>query len=288
MTDQIEGAEGQPTLLPNEPNTECEMWWVQLDRLPTDEMLGPLKPDKSLKESVAMFGVRQPVPLVWDGADYTVVGGRRRIQAARAVGMSQIPALVGTDSEGMAALDAHLNSTVKPNPFSYLNVISEMYESGASEKAIAQATSLPLGTVRRLWNTKLNLNHALYAAAQKGDIKFSVAEAAAKLSTSQQQNLEAVYQDAGKLTGKDVAEAKRVFHESFQGEQTGLDFSDIPTSVELDAAEAAAQAVIDTSEEGAAAKEHLRLRLEYVRSRKGAKWTSEDARCVEVLLGMLR
>lgn len=116
---------------------------VPLDELPSDEEIGPPRPEAALVRSIRDFGVWQSVALVdlcpWLAYDeendcertpnrYEIVGGRRRIQAARQAGLVRIPAMVGDGRDGtaldaLAALDVSLNATATKNELAYLERI---------------------------------------------------------------------------------------------------------------------------------------------------------------------
>lgn len=293
--------EAQYRLIPHEPNLDAEFHRVAVFDLPTNEEIGPPEPEKSMVDSVWTFGIRQTVFLAVEFDDkpiYTIVAGRRRIQAARKCverwaeenpesnwrecPYVSVPAMVGEDREGLAALDVQLNTTPKPNEFAYLDRITEM-AGNASEKEIARATAMPVSTVRRLIAVGSNLDPALMKSAREGHIAFSVAEAASKLAASQQRSLLEVLAEKGRVTGKDVAEAKRAYHESFQGEiDLGLD--QVPTYEEEASAQEEALAASDRQQQEAVG--HLTTRLWSGPASEGRRmwWTKDDLDAVEVLL----
>lgn len=278
-----EGAEIR--LLPEETNTDAEFRWVDPDALPSNAAIGPPPPTRDLIESVRVFGVRQPVALLeieptdefpWS---YAIVGGRRRTQAAREVGLPSIPAMVGRDPEGMAVLDVQLNSTAKPNEFAYIDRIASMRHDGADLKQIGAATGMPIGTIKRLMNVHDNLDPTLMRVARDGRMRFTTAEAAAKLTPDQQHSLvEGPLEEKGKITGPDVSEAKRAYHERFQEVDLGLD--DMPDFEE------SRREVEQGQDALRGAQEHLRARLSEVQGKASSRWTKEDQAALRTLLGM--
>jgi len=273
------------SLLPEAPNTEVEYRELFLDRLPSDEEIGPPPPTRGLIESIKMFGIRQPIAVYYrptvknKPGGYEIIGGRRRVQAARAVGLQLIPAMVGNDPAGMAALDVQMNATQKPNEFAYLARVTEMYHANHDIKEIATATRLPAGTVKRLINIKTNLDPQLLGAAEEGAMRFSTAESAAKLTHDQQTRLLATLWDNGKLTGKDVHEAKRAYHASFAGVDLGL--GEMPGYEETQEMEDNARAELND------ARIHLAERLAEIPTQRRPSWSKADVEAVEKLLKAL-
>lgn len=275
----------QNPLLPGEP-PKAEFRTVPLDELPTDEEIGPPRPEPALVRSIRDYGVWQPVALYVKTREVLppkleIVGGRRRIQAARAAGLREIPAMVGLDPEGVAALDVGLNATAAKNELAYLDRLGEMRAKGASMEEVSRATGLPKGSLKRLYGVLDGLLPELLAAAHDGAMAVSTAEAASKLPRAAQRRLLEILGGRGKLTARDVAEQRRARVEAAQEAfDVGL-LEELPAAEDLEAryeAEGApAEAVV-----------YLRDRLEEVakadRRSAAAKWSERDAGAVKLLL----
>jgi transcriptional regulator with XRE-family HTH domain len=307
----IKGGGDQLSLIPDHPNIDANLEWVPLDRFPDPELLGLPKPEKPLVDSIRMFGIRQPVaacqpPMAPDpDADIQLIGGRRRIQAAwichqewlekekkehgvildnDASPYWLVPSMVGTDPDGMAILDVQLNASARPNEFAYMDRIRDLIAGGLSLEQVAKTTGLPKGTVERIWNVKVNLSPNLLKAAREGKMRFTTAERAAKLSPYQQRSvLEGVLEANGKVTQRDVQEARQAYHQQFSGVDLGMDHMPGFDVVEQNrqAAEEGEQKILEASS-------YLEERISSIRSRKRApEWTRKDQEAVEALLRAL-
>lgn len=105
-----------------------------------------------------------------------------------------------------AVMAIKANAERSPNTLNELQHIESLLGEGYTEKQIAEATGMPLATIRkRLKLTRLAPD--LRAALDEGRIKPTVAEKAVHLPADQQAELAA--QD-GRITGSDVAEVRQV------------------------------------------------------------------------------
>jgi ParB/RepB/Spo0J family partition protein len=190
------------SLLPDEA-PKGTLRTVKLIELPSDEELPGVAPTDSFIESVRHFGVIQPVALVVTSdpvlnlrlINYRVAAGRRRIKSARLLGLAEIPALVFEEGANFAEVATLIeNAHRKANPASEVEAIlaldKRFRDSGCtlSDKDLAETLGLNANLVknrRRL----ISLLPKLFKAFLRGDIKPGVAEAAAKLSEAQQEQL---------------------------------------------------------------------------------------------------
>lgn len=201
--------EVQGWLIP-EQVPEVEPQDIELSRL-SDVRVGP-EPTPQFIDSIRKFGVVVPIVVrrLNDGKQFEVIDGKRRAKAAIACEMTTIPARVY--DEGFAfspAMTVTLNNLRSSNPVSEFEAIERMLQKGASEREIARATGLSIGTVRK--RLKLaGLLPELQEAFRRGEISTTVAERVATLPKPAQERLNAIRQDKGKLTGRDVSEAKEV------------------------------------------------------------------------------
>jgi ParB/RepB/Spo0J family partition protein len=190
---------------------------VPLECLPEDSDLLCPPPDKGLVESVRRLGVLQNIILrarfyedssVLGGLridlPYEVVAGRRRIMAARAAGLPDVPALVYPSDYGtLEVLAVAENAQRGANRPQELTHLQALLRRGLSESQIARATGMGLSSVRKRLRLQ-HLSHVLSARWEAGAIADSVAEQAALLTPEQQTWLERQTE----VTGATVRQAR--------------------------------------------------------------------------------
>lgn len=177
--------------LPEEPliHSLKQSWDCPLDCLPDNLFLTGKDPDKAFVESIRTFGVLSPIWVQEMGAaTYRVLAGRRRIKAARAVGLECIPALLVPNAYDYAALALIENRQRDTNPVSDLEAVKTLMERGHTEKDIGKALGINLSSVRRLLHLA-TLPATVYAAVKRGEMAIGVAEKFARLTEKQQDAL---------------------------------------------------------------------------------------------------
>ncbi len=183
---------------------------IALAELPPDEELYGDPPSASMVASVRNYGVLQRILLIEGRDGYVVAAGRNRIKAARAAGLSHIPARIFPAGWTPAAVLTLIeNGERRRNPVADLVAIEDLIAHGADKAAICAATGLPPQVV----DARLRLHNlipALRTALYDGRIRISVAERAAKLSPDRQEVLAARLGESGKLRVRDVQEASQV------------------------------------------------------------------------------
>jgi ParB/RepB/Spo0J family partition protein len=197
----------QPRLIPDVPPTISPTL-----RVPISHLFGweHATPDRDLIRSVRQFGVLSPVLVRGQDPNYRVVAGRRRVMAVHQNGLTEVPirVLMGDPSATDAAVLALVeNSNRSPSPMDELAAIQTLLDQGATERQITEATGMSVNTIRE--RLRLRKAHPVLAqAAAAGDIAVSVLREAAKLPIGKQDDLVAVYHDAGKLTATHVHDAR--------------------------------------------------------------------------------
>lgn len=223
-------------LLPDVP-IESEMRVVGLDELPEDERLVGPAPRPEFVENVRRVGVIMPLLLRDTGRKgrlrYHVLAGRRRIKAARVVGIEGLKALVvaGDEEPGadqLSALDAALNNLADANRASEFLQIEKLAASGYTDRQIGLAIGLDAGQLKA--RLKLfNLIPELRAAFLSGRMLPSNAEAAARLKEPAQRRLLVPLNENGKVTGPDIKEVKKARQKSaVSATLSGMDLSSMP------------------------------------------------------------
>lgn len=200
----------QPRLFPDTPSRFL-LAEVALEQLPADEGIAGPAPSPALLASVLRDGILQPVLLVRSyGERYLIAEGRRRIKAARAAGLTNIPAWVTEgDIAFAAALGLVSHAVRKDNPAAELESIERLLRLGASEQVIAQETGVRLGTIRQRLRL-LGLDVRLREALRAGQVAVGVAEEAAKLPEAAQRRLAEQLASEGKVSAADVDAERRV------------------------------------------------------------------------------
>jgi ParB family chromosome partitioning protein len=181
---------------------------VDLSVLPA-ALAGP-EPSPAMIASVRAVGILEPILLVRKGQKLVVAAGRRRIAAARAAEQKDIPARIytGVNPNTLALLENELREA---NPLAELEAIQALMKlSGITEEEISEQLGIRLPRVRMRLRLATHLAPALLVALKRGEIGVRVAAAAAKLSPAHQESLVLTLEENGKLTGDDVAMAKRV------------------------------------------------------------------------------
>ena len=167
-------------------------------------------PSQRLKDSVKRMGIIQPVILT-EQADESgeihlaIVDGNRRVAAARAAGMEQIPAVV---FEGLEP-NTIAETTLASNSFRTSNYLAEFWALKQLERNqyqyndIVAASGMASSTLK-LRNSLSGLHRDLFVALRNGQINQTEATAAAKLPRHQQDALAETFRRTGKLTRRDI------------------------------------------------------------------------------------
>lgn len=182
---------------------------MHLDRLPPDYVLAGSKPDKAFIDSVGAFGILQPILVVEHRSSkgvlsYEIAAGRRRVKAARVVGLSSIPARIypadWVSGDVLALVENEQRST---NLAVDLEAIARLVKEGHSEDEIAKAVGLSKSVLRSRMKL-LGLSKNLRGAFLAGSLTGTVAAKAARLSSEKQAELEQTLAEKGKLTESDL------------------------------------------------------------------------------------
>lgn len=140
-----------------------------------------------------------------------IVDGRRRLKAAKRLGLTEVPVRIieAEDLQHPEAVTIQANTARKSNPVSEYLAIKALVDQGFDAKEIARTLGVKSAIVaQRL--TLSNLIEDLFGLLESGHIAVGVGEAAAKLPATVQEQLIQRFQDAGdRLTLKDVQEVRR-------------------------------------------------------------------------------
>ncbi len=183
---------------------------VDLDALPADDALGCDPPRPALVQDIRAVGVLQPIILVRRGAGYTVADGRSRVRAARAAGLTTIPAVVAPEGHiAPLAVGAKANALRRDNPRTRLAFIEEATRAGLDDRAICRVGGFSASELRAARRID-GLIPPLREALDRGAIRAAVAREAAVLSVGEQETLATTLAETGKLGAGDVHAARQV------------------------------------------------------------------------------
>lgn len=143
---------------------------------------------KELEESIKTHGVIQPIILVKEGGSYRIIAGERRWRAAKAAGLSTIPAIVRS-MDGQTRLEVALIENVQREDLSPLEMATAILKLqsqfnmsiGAISKRVGKAEStvsnvkrllkLPEPAKQALSDLQITEQHARAILALDGDSK---------------------------------------------------------------------------------------------------------------------
>ena len=188
------------------------------------------QPSPELQESIQDLGVIQPIAVVRrrGGGGYRVAAGRRRVNACRNLGITEVPALVfpvGTPLRVAASMALAENQHREPNPIDDLHQIEELARNGFVLEQIAADLNIPMNTLRRRMRLA-SLIPELQEALSERRIALTVAERAALLPVEQQQVALAVLRQTDRLSMNDLRGLEAVEDRIRPSRQTSLDIVD--------------------------------------------------------------
>ena len=172
---------------------------VVLTELPED--LSGSEPDQGFIDSIQKYGFLQPIGLLEDGDIYQVAYGRRRIRAARTLGLISIPSLIYPLGWTPASVLTLIENTHRQDNLAAKLEAIETLRKSATPEEICTAVGISLPELNKAIKMLNELTPELREAMKEGRIKTTTAQKAAKLPVEQQQAL--AKQDT--IKAKDVA-----------------------------------------------------------------------------------
>lgn len=224
----------QNVLIPTERPTAMTTMDIALESLPPDDPA--MLPTPGMIQSVQNFGVMAPIVVSQKEGEeqLRVVDGKRRIAAARAVGLKEIAASIyflSDDSEAAALI--MLNDQRKGNPIAEFGALERLVKDNVPDEQIAGAIGIPVTSVRKR-KVLFNLTPRLMNLWRTGKMKTGVAFDIAKMS---KEMIAQIDQFAGEMTKGSNLSAKAV--EALKRVQQQ---KDAPTLFEVDKDDSAGQA----------------------------------------------
>lgn len=196
-----------------------ELFPPAADQDVTEELIGlhlietmeGVRASAALRDSLEKRGQLQPVILNATGEHdkYQIVDGRRRIAALRELGKHHVRAYVYKVNPIVeASLAITANAVRGANPVSDALAIIDLAGAGYSERDIARATGLAVGTIRKRMKLAA-LHDDIFRGMRAGTVAIGVAERVASLPAKRQEALAELLDKKGKITGEDVDAANR-------------------------------------------------------------------------------
>ena len=197
--------ERQATLFPVKPKpprpTQTDVW-LKVEDLPGTEGIDPTP---QFIENVRHNGIFFTIVLRETKRGLSLVDGRRRLEAARRLGLEEVRCDIYPVSAKVGAIITLVaNFQRSNNPPSELHAIEQLLKrKGVNPQLIAEQLGVPIQTIEKRLKLKA-LVPELRAAFDTYKIAVSVAEAAARLETARQLELVPILEENGRLTMKDV------------------------------------------------------------------------------------
>lgn len=175
---------------------------VPLSELP--ENIPGEVPKTDFIESVRTAGILQPVILIESAKGYQIAAGRRRIKAAREVGLISVPAYIF--QEGYMSGDAIAlieNKQRNKSEISDFIAIRNLANQKLSAEDIAKQLGVSVSEINK-YTQLLRLNSKLQEGFVEGKVKLSTARSMSELGETDQAKLVELLEKNGKIKGKDV------------------------------------------------------------------------------------
>jgi ParB/RepB/Spo0J family partition protein len=183
--------------------------------LPDNSTLVGQAPDKALLDSIRLYGILNPLVVQMENREdakfkFRLVDGRRRLKAARTIGLREVPVRsIVSEEEVSEVLTVNVHATRSDNVAADVEAIERllMTEKGDgtlyNERDIAKLTGLGLSTVQKRLRL-VNLIDPLRVSMDEGKIAPGTAEAAAKLTPAEQERLIPALDAKGRINRQDI------------------------------------------------------------------------------------
>ncbi len=174
---------------------------------------------KEIVANIAELGLKKPITVTRregaDGPRYELICGQGRIEAYRALGQTEIPALVvDADTDDCMVMSLVENLARRQHrAIDLLHDIDGLKRRGYSETEIARKTDLTVEYVRGVIRLIENGEHRLLRAVESGNVPVSIAVEIANADDAEVQNvLQQAYENK-LLRGRKLMLAKRLIEQ---------------------------------------------------------------------------
>lgn len=159
-------------------------------------------PSAKFIENIGAVGIKVPVMLRKNGHGYMIVDGRRRIQAARSLGLEVIPAVIVED-EDSELTGLMLNLQRSPNLANEVETLRMYIKAGYTQKEIADLLNVTRTQLKKHFRL-LNLCKEALNKIKAGEMNSSVAFELSRLPKEAQREIVS----SGQITKEAVHERK--------------------------------------------------------------------------------
>jgi len=174
---------------------------------------------EGIVKNISQIGLKRPITVIRkSGADedsFILVCGQGRLEAYKALGQKEIPALVveATEEDGLVMSLVENIARRQHRAIDLLHDIEGMKRRGYTEEQIALKTDLTVGYVRGVIRLIEGGEHRLLRAVESGAIPVSVAiQNAESEDDDVQQVLQQAY-ESGDLKGKKITIARQLIEQ---------------------------------------------------------------------------
>jgi ParB family chromosome partitioning protein len=174
-------------------------------------------------QSIAKVGLKRPITVSRrsdnaNGMEYDLVCGQGRIEAFRALGQTEIPAIVIDASETECLVMSLVENIARRrhSPMELMHDINRLHLRGVATAGIAQRTGLSVDYVRGILKLIKHGEERLIESVDAGEMPISVA---IDIANSNSADLQRVLNDAyenGLLRGKKLLAAKRLIEKRYE------------------------------------------------------------------------
>lgn len=208
---------------------ESKVGLLPLKRLEHLAPVGP-EPDKAFMASVARFGIMEPLLLLDRGGVYELIAGRRRLKAARKVGIDPLNVVVYKAPED-AFVDVGtlmLNELRSTNAAADVLAIQNLIAAGHSWKQITDLTGLAKATIRQRMRFT-ELIPPLKEAFMSGKIGAGILHHLVSLPAESQATLAEALARGEPIKARDVWKLRRARSQTVAAQIPGDVFEDAGT-----------------------------------------------------------
>jgi ParB/RepB/Spo0J family partition protein len=183
-----------------------------------------LKPTRDFIESVATYGVLQPILIEQKGEDYIIRVGKRRFLAALEAGLVDIPCVIKKFPQGYGAAAQIISNTHrKSNPLDDFTALQELEhileERGEikTDKEIAHILGIKIAQVRKMRRIQV-LPDPIIDGVYNEKITINNAHQLTRMSDKSVNKMVKKLEEGERVTGKDIDNEKRVVRDKVKAE----------------------------------------------------------------------
>lgn len=160
-------------------------------------------PSAKFVENIGAIGIKVPVMLRKNEHGYMIVDGRRRIQAARSLGLEMVPAVIVED-EDSELTGLMLNLQRSPNLANEVETLRMYIKAGYTQKEIADLLNVTRTQLKKHFRL-LNLCKEALNKIKSGELSGSIAFELSRLPKEAQKELVS----SGQIT-KEVVHGRKI------------------------------------------------------------------------------